>query len=503
MEASFFRFLADDLCPLLNGRRIEKIYGPAPGVWTFKLQSGDALPHLIFRPAKSAGHLFLSEVKPTNPSTPAAQVMWFRKHVVGRRIVSCTADWPNLTLALELTPSKRSGSDNFLILDLRNGLSLQKILPENFGQQPDWPAMEDILSVPDIWKQHPQISPPLRKHIESLCGDEAHEEFLKIATAQVSQFFVSQKNNELLPPLAWKTADNDLPFDSAIEAANHYGAVTTFSSLDVAEEKTDRTRLKRARKKVLRNLNRLNQEEERLQQFIKNKKQAEALQAELYKIKDLRELEYIDVSHPEHGQLRVELNPFLTPLENMQRYFKLADKGERGMKHVQRRRQELENELQEIESGKLAQQNSAPREEKNSSPILPKRFKGLAASIFTTSDGFSAIRGKNKRANHDIISKAASAFDYWLHVADGPSSHVILRRDNPNQEVPESSLREAATLCALKSYRKNDRKADVMYALVKDVRKVKGFAHGQVVVDQTLGTIRVELDPSIEEKLKK
>ncbi len=40
-----------------------------------------------------------------------------------------------------------------------------------------------------------------------------------------------------------------------------------------------------------------------------------------------------------------------------------------------------------------------------------------------------------------------------------------------------------------------------MYALVKDVRKVKGFAHGQVAVDKKLGTLRVNLDPNLEKKL--
>jgi hypothetical protein len=50
--------------------------------------------------------------------------------------------------------------------------------------------------------------------------------------------------------------------------------------------------------------------------------------------------------------------------------------------------------------------------------------------------------------------------------------------------VPERSLAEAATLCALKSWRKDDAKAEVLLAKVKDVRKVKGAAMGSVAVDQ-------------------
>ena len=135
-------------------------------------------------------------------------------------------------------------------------------------------------------------------------------------------------------------------------------------------------------------------------------------------------------------------------------------------------------------------------------PALPKRYRELAVSLFRSSDGFTMIRGKNKKANHDMLSKAASPFDYWFHVEDGPSSHIILKRDHPGQDVPESTLIEAAILCGLKSYRRDDGKADIMYALVKDVRKVKGFNLGQVAVDRKLGTLRVNLNPALENSLR-
>ena len=67
--------------------------------------------------------------------------------------------------------------------------------------------------------------------------------------------------------------------------------------------------------------------------------------------------------------------------------------------------------------------------------------------------------------------------------------------------MPETTLSEAAILCGLKSYRSEDGMADVMYALVKDVRKVKGFNIGQVAVDKKLGTLRVELDPDLEKRI--
>lgn len=212
----------------------------------------------------------------------------------------------------------------------------------------------------------------------------------------------------------------------------------------------------------------------------------------------------MDVTHPAHGPMTVPLNPFISPTENMERYFKLAAKAQRGFPHVERRRRELLAELARAEDGTLelhpaSLPHGAPEPE--GPTALPKRFRGLAVRLFRTSDGFTVIRGKNKTANHHMLSQAASPFDYWFHVEDGPSSHIILKRDHPGQDVPETSLVQAAVLCGLKSYRKDDGKADVMYALIKDVRKVKGFNLGQVAVDRKLGTLRVDLDPSLEEKL--
>ena len=491
MEAIFFRFLAAEIGPLLQGRRIEKIFGPAPGVWTFKIQTKGTSLHILFRPAKSAGRIFLSPIKPGNPSNPSAQVMWLRKHLQGRRLLSHHMDWPNLKLAWELSPSKVNDF-KFIIFDIKTGVTLHQTLPDSFETSPEWPAFEDILDNDEIWKEYPHISPPLRKHLRTLPQMLGHQEYLQIVGEIPRKFYIQQKEKSLSVPLAWKTKDDDLTFETAIEAANHYGETTLFNQLDTEENHETTTRFKRERKRLRRNQARLAQEEKRLKDFIANKIKAEAMQAELYRFKDMEGLESINVFHPKHGETFVPLNKFLTPTENMERYFRLAAKGERGLRHIERRREQLENELAELDRGVLphlqaAQSTSIP------APVLPKRYKNIPATLFTSDDGFTIIRGRNKRANHDIISKAASAFDYWFHVADGPSSHVILRRDHPAQDVPKTTLEQAAALCALKSYRKDDTKATVMFAQIKDVRKVKGFAHGQVRVDSVIGTILVDL----------
>lgn len=504
MEANFFRFLATELASTLTGRRIDKVFAPAPGIWTLKIQNTGAPLHLLYRPAKSAGHLFLSASKPANPANAPAMAMWFRKRITGRRIILVHTDWPSLRLALELTPRAEPDAGTHLIINCRTGMELVDELPDGFGTQPEWPALEDVLNDPDIWRDYPHISPPLRMAVQSRPEDEAHQLYLSIATCAASTFHLPKSGEGWSPPLAWSSGKEEDRFDSALAAANAYGERTLFPLLELEEDKPQKTLMKRAGKKVRRNLKRLDEEEARLNKLAAEQANAEALQAELYRFKNEQGLEEILVTHPVHGEMTVPLNPHLSPTENMERYFKLAAKAQRGFHHLKRRRRELLRELEKVENGTYEIHPALIQGEtplQDGPPALPKRYRGLAVSLFTSSDGFTIIRGKNKKANHDILSKAASPFDYWLHVADGPSSHVILKRDHPSHDVPETTLAEAAILCGLKSYRSEDDKADVMYALVKDVRKVKGFNVGQVAVDKKIGTLRVALDSSLEDTL--
>lgn len=503
MEANFFRFLAAELGATLEGRRIDKVFGPAPGVWTLKIQNKGEPLHLLFRPAKSAGHLFFSNIKPVNPANAPAMAMWFRKRLRNRKILGFHIDWPNLKLALELTPRAEPPSGRYLVIDARNGMEFTDELDEGYSTQPDWPALEDIREDQDIWREYPHISPPLRKAITRLPEDDAHQLYFKVASGTADTFHLEKTKQGWQPPQVWGSNKESDTFTSALDASNAYGERTLFPLMEMEEEKPAQTQLKRARKKINRNLARLEEEEARLQKLADEKIKAEAMQAELYRFKNDEGLESVTVTHPQHGEMTVALNPHLTPTQNMEMYFKLAAKADRGFPHIRRRRKLMLAELNALENGNLPETHEA-RESipvQEGTPPLPKRYKGLAVSIFRSSDGFTIIRGKNKRANHDMLSKAASPFDYWFHISDGPSSHVILKRDHPGHDVPETTLIEAAILCGLKSYRKDDGKADIMYALVKDVRKVKGYAHGQVAVDKKLATIRVELDSKLEEKL--
>src|SRR4029078_13204844 len=98
---------------------------------------------------------------------------------------------------------------------------------------------------------------------------------------------------------------------------------------------------------------------------------------------------------------------------------------------------------------------------------------------FTSSDGVEILVGKKATDNDFLTLRVAGSLDTWLHAADYPGSHVIIR--NPNRkEMPQLTLLEAAQLAAFYSSGKSQPKAAVHYTQRKYVHKPRRSAPGFV-----------------------
>lgn len=505
MEANFFRRLAQELGPRLSGQRIEKVFGPGENVWTLKLSGPRDAPHLVFRPAKSAGLLFLAKQKPPNPESPAPQVMWLRKRLSGRRLLDLHLDWPGLRLAWGLSPSREPDAGRFLVLDVRQGLFLADELDESFDRPAAWPELASVLSDAEVWRDHPQISPALRRQLSAGTLEQAQALYANLVEGKAERFFVGLSPSGARPPLAWDAFGADgQAFDSAGEAAAAFGERLLFPQIERERDRVELAAAAARRRKLTRTLAKLKAEEQRLRDMTKAKAQALALQSVLYTLAGRPLPERLDLPGPDGVALAVALDQHLSAPENMAALFKRAAKGERGLEHLARRRRELAAELARVESTAPAPADLAsPTALPGAGPrpaTLPRRLAGVAAAAFRSSEGFLILRGRNDTANHELVRRAAPC-DLWLHVAGGPGCHVILKRDFPTQEVPRRTLEEAAALAGLKSFRSREGKADVLVALAKDVRIPKDAKPGQVVVGKIRETLRVELDPQLEARL--
>lgn len=121
-------------------------------------------------------------------------------------------------------------------------------------------------------------------------------------------------------------------------------------------------------------------------------------------------------------------------------------------------------------------------------------FKG--ARRFMSSDGFEIMVGKKAKDNDFLTFRVARSQDLWMHAADYPGSHVIIR--NPNRkEIPNKTLLEAAQLAAFYSSGREQTKAAVHYTQKKFVNKPKRSAPGLVSM-ASFKTILVEPQVTIK-----
>jgi len=128
----------------------------------------------------------------------------------------------------------------------------------------------------------------------------------------------------------------------------------------------------------------------------------------------------------------------------------------------------------------------------------PASDTGSFARTFISSDGFEILVGKKAKDNDQLTFKMAKSLDTWMHAADYPGSHVVVR--NPNRaEVPHRTLLEAAQLAAFYSQGKAQTKAAVHYTQKKFVNKPKGAPPGLVSL-ASFKTLLVE--PGVPDGIK-
>lgn len=232
------------------------------------------------------------------------------------------------------------------------------------------------------------------------------------------------------------------------------------------------------------------------------KEAGELLSVNIYKVKRGMESITLDSFYEQGKQVQVEINPALSPQENISRYFKLYSKAKNGRVKIEQHLSENLSEREYIESVTLAVEKTenitelepirneliqekylrpsfnarSKQKEKNKPEQLPPRS-------YTSSDGLEILVGRNNKQNDKLTLKQAAENDIWLHTKDIPGSHVIIRL-NGLEEVPERTLTEAAALAAFYSKASSSDNVPVDYTRVNQVKKPAGALPGKVIYFQ-------------------
>ena len=185
-------------------------------------------------------------------------------------------------------------------------------------------------------------------------------------------------------------------------------------------------------------------------------------------------------------EIEIEVDEKLTVPEEASRRFELYSRSKRARVQIANRIKQVKAELVDLEvkrerletsPGTFADSVSAPSEVKVKAKSREARVPG--ARRYLSSDGYEILVGRAARDNDNLTFKIAKPNDLWLHAADYPGSHVIVR--NPTRkEIPHRTLIEAAQLAAYSSQASKDPKVDVHYTERKFLSKPKGSAAGLV-----------------------
>jgi predicted ribosome quality control (RQC) complex YloA/Tae2 family protein len=108
---------------------------------------------------------------------------------------------------------------------------------------------------------------------------------------------------------------------------------------------------------------------------------------------------------------------------------------------------------------------------------VAKRIPGVRR--YKSSDGYEILVGRRASDNDRLTFRIAKPNDLWLHAADYPGSHVVVRRKDRN-DIPQRTIIEAAQLAARFSQASKDSKVVIHYSQRKFLSKPKGAAPGLV-----------------------
>jgi hypothetical protein len=262
----------------------------------------------------------------------------------------------------------------------------------------------------------------------------------------------------------------------------------------VADRKlaTERKRLERYR-------DALNRDRERHSLAVGLRPRAQALAAELYRLRGVSgRAELLDGT-------AIELTDGLRAEEAVQRWFHGVKRAERGLARLQDLERELHRQMKELELREAQQDPVRADPAAIPAPSGPapgvkrvneKTGKRTAARADARADGkgkafrsvmvegFEVLIGKGDADNDQLTFKVAAPHDLWLHVANLPGSHVVVRNPERIAELPRALIERAAELAAFFSKARDGGKAEVHYCRAADVSKPRGFPPGKVLLKQ-------------------
>ena len=467
--------LTEELSARLTDGRIEKIQQPEKDLLLLTIRAEGENRKLLIRAAGPNARVHLTEQSFENPKEAPMFCMLLRKYLTGARIRSVEQPNGDRLIAFRLESRNELGdsAELGLITELM-GRAANVVLVGADGRIVD--CLRRI---------------PLSEH-----GTRALLPGLRYELPPIPEGF-DQKNpaGDEKEARALKTPNTECRSISEL-LDSRYGAMER-QELQRRRAQELVKSVRRTRDRQQRKLAAQAEELRRTERLEDIRRQAELLQANLYRVRrGDRVLECENYYEEDLPLVTIPLDPTRTPQENLNTRFReyrklkgakehltqLITDGEKQLEYLNSVLDELSRagstrELDEIRSE--LETTGWLKAQRSRNPKKRSAAKTMAPMHFESPDGMEILVGRNNLQNDELTTRQARRTDYWFHVQQLHGSHVILCCEG--LEPSPESIRAAAELAAYYSQARDSGRTAVDYTMVLNVKKPSGSLPGKVI----------------------
>ncbi len=487
----------------LRGARVDAVHLDARRVVLVLRARGEVLP-LALETRQDLPSVYLLERAPARERAAGAVLQLLRRSLEGARLDGVFVPFGERVLALCLLGRDRFGDERML-----------QLCGEFFGTHADvvLAAGGSVLftlrarrrAVGDSFALPGPKPPPSRTWLRySLTRGElmrriARSDFAPSVEERDGRAHAAQ-------PFPWPAEGLLRPAGGMLAAVSEV-ARDALQAMELRELRSSlRQRLETQRERLLRTLEKTQEEFSETRDLDALLRQGEALKLHLHELAPGLSLARVPDPQLPDQIIEIPLDPDLSAAENMARIFKRYQKLRSRASHLGQILSDLTERVSSL-SDQLAAVERAPdlpalralRSEAMPQEEGPQgQRKGPLR--FTTAGGHEVLVGRSAKEN-DALTRSARPSDLWFHTKDRQGAHCILR-PLPGRAVGAPDRLEAALLAAFYSKQRHSSQVPVDYTFVRHIRRPRGAAPGFVIYDHH-ETLFVTPDPAGIEAIRR
>lgn len=569
-------FIKEEIAAAAVGCRVEKVHQPSREELVLILRGRNGAHKLLLSARANSPKIHFTAFPPENPAKPPMLCMLLRKHLTSALLTNIRQEGLERALFLDFDATNEIGEpvkltlcieimaqySNIILINEQGNIldavkrvdsetsSVRQVLPGLLYRlppkqnKPDLTAksgLELAKSAAEI--QNKTVSSAILSCVQGLSpivcretaaralGEDKRTEFL--SDRDIERLGLELESLKTVSPKPCAVIDpSGKPIDFSFYPITQYGENAKIKYFDSFSQLLDdfyfeKDRIERTKQNsselqklvanlIARTAKKLDLQRAELEQCADREQlkiNAELIAANLYQLKKGAPF-YEVYNYYTNENIKVNVNPALSPNENSQRYYKeyrkaktaeqklteLISQGEEELAYLDTVADALSRAETTAQIAEIKQELTHTGYLKSKQKMGTKAPKPLAPMEYESSDGFTILVGRNNEQNDRLSLKTAAKSDIWLHTQKFPGSHTVIVTQG--KEPPESTLIEAATIAAYHSRARQSSGVPVDYTQVKNLKKPQGAKPGKVIY-HVYNTVYVTPDRDLVNKLTK